>query len=140
MTIRTIAAAAVLAFALALAACDDTQTTPTTPTTPASPTTATWTGILPVPGTVSRSFYSTQAGNATVTLTEISATPRPLMLGIGIPLSGGSGCTLTQVVPAVAQSSPIFNVRVDAGTYCLKMIDTQNPPGTVTFSVTLVHP
>jgi hypothetical protein len=137
---RALTAAVVLAAALALAACDDEPTTPTTPTTPAGPTTATWTGILPVPGTVSRSFTAAQAGNVTVTLTEISATPRPLMLGIGIPQSGESGCTLTQLVPAVAQSSPIFNTSVEAGIYCLKMIDTSNPPGIVTFSVTLVHP
>jgi len=125
---------------LAVAACgsNDTTTTPTTPT-PASPTTATWTGILPVPGSVSRSFEATQAGTVTVTLTAISQRPVAPTLGIGIPQSGASGCVLTQAAPAVVSSDPVFRMQVDAGVFCVKLTDTGNT-GSLTFSVTLVHP
>jgi hypothetical protein len=117
---------------------NDTTTTPTTPTA-TGPTTVTWTGILPVPGSVSRSFEATQAGTVTVTLTAISQRPVAPILGIGIPQSGASGCVLTQAAPAVASSDPIFRMQVDSGVFCLKITDTGNT-GTVTFSATLVHP
>jgi len=117
----------------------DTPTTPTVPTVP-SPLTSTWWGVLPVPGSVTRSFVAAKAGGVTVTITELSGSPQPMSLGIGIPQSGESGCILNQVVPAVSQTSPIFNINVDPGTFCLKLASTGTANGSVSFSVTLVHP
>jgi hypothetical protein len=131
----------VLLLTLVAAGCgSDTQEAPTTPTTPTSPATVTWWGILPVPGSVSRSFVATQAGAVTATLTTISATTEPMMLGIGIPQNGESGCVLTQSTQAVSRTDPLLSLNVDAGTFCLKLFSTGQTPASVTFEVKLVHP
>lgn len=63
-----------------------------------------------------------------------------MTLGIGIPQTGETGCTLTQIVPATSATDPLIRTTVDSGVYCLKLFDKGGISSTVTFSATLVHP
>lgn len=116
--------------------------TPTAPSAapPTSPTTVTWTNTLLMPGTISRSFAATQAGSVSVTLTSLGASPVPVQLGIGIPEAGGGGCILSQTVPALPATEPLFQTTVDTGVFCLKIYHAGGATAAVGFSITLVHP
>lgn len=128
-----------LLAALALTGCDDASTT-TSPTA-TSPVTETFSGQIIPGGSAARSFTAASSGTASITLTQIGPPADVVVgLGIGIPQSNGSGCYLTQTVPAAASAAPQIAVAVDAGTYCVRLYDTGALVAPVAFSVAIVRP
>jgi hypothetical protein len=142
MTLRSCFDSRLIASVLAVFAlwgCDDASTT-TSPTA-TSPVTETFTGQVIPGGSAARSFTAASSGTASITLTQIGPPADVVVgLGIGIPQSSGSGCYLTQTMPAGASAAPQITVAVDAGTYCVRLYDTGSLVTQVAFSVTIVRP
>ncbi len=137
--LRTSLAAIVLASSLTLAGCgDDPATTPTpTPTT----TTVVFSSNLAMGGSTSRSFDVTRAGTVSATLVAVGgSTTLKVGLGVGIPLSDGTGCVLSRSVETVPGTTAQLELNVDIGKYCVQIYD----PGTLTsvaaFTINLIYP
>jgi hypothetical protein len=107
------------------------------------PTTETIATNLPVGGYVIRTFTAAKAGTIALTLSTVG-TSTSLGLGLGVPDAGGAACALTSFVMAESGSSPQLSLPADAGTYCMKLVDTGNlaaiTRGTVSFTATIAHP
>ena len=125
--------------ALALSGCDNASTT-TSPTA-TSPVTETFSGQVIPGGSAARSVTAASSGTVSITLTQIGPPADVVVgLGIGIPQSSGSGCYLTQTMPAGASVAPQIAVAVEAGSYCVRLYDTGALVTQVAFSVTIVRP
>ena len=100
--------------------------------------TATFASFLAIGGWSAQTFSVSQGGTISITLTSV--TPSAIVgLGIGIPGSASSTCSLSRSLNATAGSQ--LTVAVDAGTYCAQVYDagSLNGPG-VAFSMTIGHP
>jgi hypothetical protein len=101
-------------------------------------TTETFASFLSIGGTSARTLTVSQSGTISVTLGSV--TPTALIgMGIGIPVSASSICSLSNSLSATAGSQ--LTIAVDAGTYCVEMYDPGGliAPG-VSFSTTITHP
>ena len=128
--------------ALGSLGCGD-SATPTSPTTTASTlSTVLFSGTLQPRATRFYSYTMTSAGQVSAMLASLErgATPvtNSLELGLGIP--AGTGCaasvtsmTNTSLIPQLKQES-------SAGTYCVRISDTDGLPGPMNFTIRLVHP
>ena len=79
----------------------------------------------------------------TVSLTLTSVGPPAdvaVGLGIGIPRSGGTGCTLSRSVTAAASTVPQLTTTAEAGSYCVRVLDAGALTGDVRLSVSVLHP
>lgn len=136
---RISVAAVVLASTLSLAGCDDDP--PTAPAPTPTTTTVTFASNLAVGGSSSRSFEVTRAGVVSVTLTNVgNSTTVKAGLGVGIPLSDGSGCVLSRSVETTAGNTAQLELAVDVGKYCVQIYDSGTLTGVVPFSINLVYP
>ena len=133
-------AALVLASSLTLVGCgDDTPTTPTT-TTPTT-TTVVFASNLAMGGSSTRSFDVTRAGVVSVTLVAVgNSNTLKAGIGVGIPLSDGSGCVLSRSVETIAGTTAQLELAVDIGKYCVQIYDPGTLTGVVSFSINLVFP
>jgi hypothetical protein len=61
-------------------------------------------------------------------------------LGIGIPRSGGTGCTLSRSVTATASTAPQLSTTAEAGADCVRVFGVGALTGDVRFSVSVLHP
>ena len=128
------------AISLFAASCgDDAPTTTPTPT-PTSPTTSTFASALPVQGSVSRVFATTQAGTVTVTLKSAGATSTVVGLGIGVPHTGVANCALFTTSRTTASTTPQITAPVDVGQYCVALYDVGTLTSPINFEVTIVYP
>jgi len=139
--------ACLLAFVVALlgSSCSSDSTTPVAPTTTTVPsplTEAFTSGVVPA-GASSHTFVAATAGTVDITLTT-SGPPTSVSLGvgIGIPTTTSSGCSLTTAVNTVPGSTPqLAAVPVDAGRFCVKVFDPGTPlTQEAFFTVTITHP
>jgi hypothetical protein len=136
---RTSLAAVLLASTLALAGCDEDP--PTTPTPDPTTTTVTFASNLAAGGSSTRSFDVTRAGVVSVTLLMVNnSTTLKAGIGVGIPLSDGSGCVLSRSVETVAGTTAQLELSVDTGKYCLQIYDPGTISGVVPFRINLVYP
>jgi len=136
---KTMLTAVLLASTLSLAGCgDDSPNSPTeTPTT----ATVVFSSNLAVMGASSRSFEVTRAGNVSVTLVSVSgSTTLKVGLGLGIPMTDGSGCVLSRSVETVAGTVAQLDLSVDVGDYCVQIYDPGTLVGTVGFTINLIYP
>ena len=90
-------------------------------------------------GTASRTFTARMPGTAQATIAGI-APAAELIVGLGIPRTGGSGCLLARAATAGDGVSAQVSARVDGGTFCVLVLGPATAPGTVVFTVTLEHP
>lgn len=132
-----------LAFACAssvlLQGACSTMDIPTLPS--AAPVTETFENQFGVQGSVSRSFVVSETGEIRVTLTAAGPpSDVPLGIGVGIPRSTGSGCSLNRSVTATAGAAPHLAVTAEPGTYCVQVFDVGALSGDVRFSVSVLHP
>lgn len=139
LALRTTLAALVLASSLTLAGCDEDP--PTTPTPDPTTTTVVFASNLAVGGSSTRSFEVTRAGVVSVTLVSVGgSTTLKVGLGLGIPLSDGTGCVLSRSVETVAGNTAQLELAVDTGKYCLQIYDPGTLTGVVAFSINLIYP
>jgi hypothetical protein len=116
---------------------------PAVSTTTTSPTTETRSYSIASSHAVSPAIlfqFISGAGVTTVTLTTTTpATAVGFGVGQGIPDSTGKGCSLGSTVNTVAGAAQL-TTPVDLGEYCVEIYDVGNLTGTVTFTISIVHP
>jgi len=118
--------------------CGDTPTAPSTSIT--SPSTETFSSMLTVKGTASRSVAAHGRGPISVTLTSTTPAGAVLGLGVGIPRSTGGGCSLTASVNAAAGTPDQLTVIAEPGGYCVQVYDPGTLSEPVAFSLSITHP
>jgi hypothetical protein len=105
-----------------------------------SPTTITYTQLLGLQGSASRSFVASQAGVVSVTLQSAEV---PMGIGIGAQPSSGAGCRAATSVVTPAGESPQLATAVDPGSYCLLVFDVSDPgsrTSQVAVTIVVLHP
>jgi hypothetical protein len=131
----------VVVFAVAISACggDSTSGTVSSPTT--TRTTDTFSGTVPVGGSVFHSFPVSQSGSTDVTLTA-AGPPANITMGLAIGIPGDAGCTPvaggSSIV--VAGSTPQVTGVTSAGTLCVQIRDIGQQTAPVAYTVTVTHP
>jgi len=133
----------VLAFAAALgaAACNKDSTSGTVSAPSTTRTTDTFTGTVPVGGSVFHSFPVSKTGTTDVDLTSTSPVATVVM-GLALGTPGDAGCTPLAGAssPVVAGSTPQITGLTTAGTLCVQVRDVGNQTAPVAYSVTVTHP
>jgi hypothetical protein len=140
---KTAALCAAAGLALLATACGNKSNAPTTPTkTPAAPTTSErYVATIGVGSSTFYSFSVSQYGTVNVTLTAVSGFDDPTVaIGLGLGVPSGFGCTPSTTATASAGSTPQITNVYEIGVYCLRVYDTGNLNGPLTFDVTLAHP
>jgi hypothetical protein len=130
-------------LALLATACGNKSNSPTTPTkTPAAPTTSErYVATIGVGGSTFYSFPVSQYGTVNVTLTAVSGfDDSSVAIGLGLGVPSGFGCPASTTATASAGSSPQLTNVFEAGVYCVRVYDTGNLNGPLTFDVTIAHP
>lgn len=127
-------------IALSASACGETPTSPSDAETAGPPYTIAFESTLAPGGSSSRTF--SVGGPGTVDVTLASTTPPDLWLsiGIGIPTTTRTGCSLTAAITVAPGSSSHLQLAADAGSYCVQVSDPGRLAAVVGFSVTIVHP
>ena len=117
------------------------STGPTAPTnTIASPATETFSSLLAVKGTASRSFSTHNRGTISVTLTSTSPAGTVVGVGVGIPRIGNTGCNLTTSVNTAAGSGAQISVTAETGDYCVQIYDLGTLSAQLAFTLSFTHP
>jgi hypothetical protein len=135
-------------LAVLSAACGHSTTTPsttttTTTTTPAAPTTSeTFTGTLPVGGSISYPFTVSQSGTVNETLASVggAGVPSSVLVRMGIGTPGDPGCTTTTALVVKAGSTAQVTATEQPGVYCASLADVGNLFAPADFTLTVVHP
>jgi hypothetical protein len=87
---------------------------------------------------LTRSISVGQAGDVTVTLTQVSPAAS-IAFGIGVSKANNGDCYLTQSVVTTKGSTASLTVRADPGNYCVRVFDPGTLPERVTFFMQIVH-
>ena len=126
---------------LAAFGCGGDAETPTSATSTA-PITILFSGTLQPRGTRFYSYTLATAGQVSAMLASLERGVTPvtntLELGIGIP--AGTGCATT--ITSMTSTSLIPQLKQDfgAGTYCVRISDTDGLPVPMNFTIKVVHP
>jgi hypothetical protein len=130
---------------IGISACNnDTNSTfaPTIVTPPAK--TETFTGTVPVKGSDSHPFTTSNYGAMSITLTA-AGPPDTIVMGVGI----GAPASVTDPTCLVYQNAfqstaagatPQLSGNIPAGSYCVSVFDVGNQTAAVNYSVTVIHP
>ena len=134
-----VALVAAAAFAAATCNNDTTSGTVSAPTT--TRTTDTFTGTVPVGGSVFHSFPVSKTGSTDVDLTAASP-PSTVVMGLALGTPGDAGCTPIAGASSnvVAGSTPQITGLTTAGTLCVLIRDVGNQTAPVAYTVTVTHP
>ena len=101
-----------------------------------------WTGIVPVGGSVWYSFSLAKRGTVQVTLLSVSgqdvSPDATLGLAVGVPLE--KGCTIGTPTSAQAGSSPQVTGSYDAGVLCASVSDLGELAAPAVVSLVIDHP
>jgi hypothetical protein len=127
--------------AIAAAGCSDDIDTPTSPST-TEPTSVLFVGTLQPGSTRFYSYTMTAAGSVSAMLASLERgqTPMPNAVELGLGIPAGTGCavqvaqtTRTSLVPQIKQDTA-------AGTYCVRISDTEGLPAAMNFTIRVIHP
>ncbi len=132
--------ATVLIAAALSAGCSKDSTPTTTAPSRTSPVTETFISNLTVQGSVWRFVTAQQAGTLTATLSATDQPSTVVGFGIGLRNGTGSGCLVTREVVGTAGAAPVLSAQVDAGTYCVKVFETNRLTAPMSFTVTITYP
>ena len=100
--------------------------------------TETFNGVLSAGGNASHAFNVTQAGTLDATLTSI--TPESsITVGFGVGQVTTGGCALISVTESGRVGSDLSG-PINSGSYCVTIYDVGNVQGSVSYTVTVVHP
>jgi hypothetical protein len=131
-----------LALVAATAACGGASGDNSSITTPTGNlVTDTFTGTVPVGGLDSQNFTVTTGG--TVNATLVAAGPPPtITMGFAIGTPGTTGvCSLlsgAQVTTPPGSAAQLTG-SLNAGTYCVAVVDVGNAAGPIAYTVTVAH-
>ena len=132
-----------LAAALGLNACsnsDDTTTTTTTAPT-LGPLTDTFTGTLSVNSAQSFPFAVTAGGTVSATLASV-APDATLVIGLSLGTWNGANCAIVLSNDAALQGNTITGTASNAGNLCVRIYDVGHVTATapVSYTVSVSHP
>jgi hypothetical protein len=124
-------------------ACSDDLETPTSATATATgPVTILFSGTLQPRTTRFYSYTLTTSGTVSVLLASVERngvpTANPLEIGIGSP--AGTGCAVTMSANVSASLIPQLRHDAAAGTYCVRVTDTEGLSAPTTFTIRVIHP
>jgi hypothetical protein len=138
---RPVALALVVAAGLGAAACSKDTTSGTVSAPSTVRTTDTFSGTVPIGGTVFHSFPVSKTGSSDATLTAASPPPT-IVMGLAIGTPGDAGCTPLAGASSnvVAGSTPQVTGVTTAGTLCVQIRDVGQQTAPVTYTVTVTHP
>ena len=127
-------------MSIAVSGCGETET-PTSPTA-TEPSTILFSGTLQPRSARFYSYTLTSSGSVTALLASLESNgvpmPHALELGLGIP--AGTGCAVQQAASTTTALIPQLRQEAAAGTYCVRIADTEGLPGTMTFTIRVIHP
>jgi hypothetical protein len=144
----TICSSVIVILAVLSAGCGSSSTSPSTTTTttttvPALATTSeTFTGTLPVGGSIFYSFTVSQAGTVNATLVSIggAGVPSTVLVRLGIGTPGDAGCTSTNALVIKAGSTAQVTASQQPGLFCVFLADVGNLFAAADFTLTVDHP
>ena len=130
--------ATLLAATLLGGGCSEGPTAPTPATTTGG--TETFSSILNVGGTATRTF--TVAVRGTVQANLAATAPQNIQLGfmVGVPRANGNGCLPNVSLTTEASGTPQISVVADPGTFCAQVYDIGALKEPISFTVTIAHP
>ena len=137
---------AMIALAVAAAACGGSSTSPSVVTN-ATVTTDTFNGVLnpPVNGVLQSNFhtFTVNTGGGTINITLVSATPPPtIQLGLALGNPGAGSCSIIPgftTVTAASSTAQLPASGAPAGAYCVVVGDVGNVLQPVSYTVTVAH-
>ncbi len=128
-------------LALAASGCAEELDTGTSPTSD-EPTSVLFVGTLQPRSTRFYSYTVTSAGQVSAMLASLEQgqTPmaNPLELALGVP--AGTGCSAQVTQETRSSLVPQINQDAAAGTYCVRISDTQGLPAAMNFTIRVIHP
>jgi hypothetical protein len=132
--------AAIALLAFSAIACGGSGAAPTT-VPPAMRTTDTFSGSVPINGSVFHTFAVSQTGEVDVTLSAAAPSPTVVM-GIGLGTIVESQCSLLPGASANVQpgASAQLSGIVTAGTLCAEIHDAGNQTAPVSYTLSVTHP
>ena len=134
--------ALLLAAALGVSACSNSDTTSTTTTSPTlGILTDTFTGTLNVNGAQSFPFAVTAAGTVSATLASV-APDATLVVGLSLGTWNGANCAVVLSNDAALQGNTITGTASNAGNLCVRIYDVGKvtAAATVSYTVSVSHP
>jgi hypothetical protein len=132
-----------VALMLAGAACSDDLETPTSATeTDAGPAAVLFAGTLQPGATRFYSFTVATAGSLSALLASVERNGVPVAdaLEIGIGSPAGTGCAVTTSALVSASLVPQLRHEAAAGTYCVRVADTEGLAAPMSFTIRVIHP
>jgi hypothetical protein len=139
MKLRLLASAALM---LAGVACSGELETPTSATSTAVPTTILFSGTLQPRASRFYSYTMATAGSVSALLASVerNGIPSTSALEIGIGSPAGTGCAVTVSANTPAALVPQLRNAAAAGTYCVRVTDTDGLSAPMTFTIRVIHP
>jgi hypothetical protein len=134
---QTLIVGLVILGTLSGAACSKTPATPTSPTTAG---TDSFSSVLNVGGTATRTFTVPVRG--TVQATLAATVPQNMRIGfmVGVPRANGTGCIANVSLTTEASGTPQISVVADPGSFCAQVYDVGTLREPLSFTVTIAHP
>lgn len=131
-----------VALMLLGAACSEDLETPTSATTTATPTTILFSGTLQPRASRFYSYTLATGGSVSALLASIerNGIPSTNALEIGIGSPAGTGCAVTMSANVSASLIPQLRHDAAAGTYCVRVADTDGLSAPMTFTIRVIHP
>ena len=124
-------------------ACSDDLETPTSATATATgPVTILFSGTLQPRTSRFYSYTLTTAGSVSALLAsaERNGVPAASTLEIGIGSPAGTGCAVTMSANVSASLIPQLRYDAAAGTYCVRIADTEGLSAPTAFTIRVIHP
>lgn len=130
---------AVALLAMTVSACEsDPPTTPSPTPTPA-PTTETFSGSVNPNGAVTFPFTVAGAGTVTASLTTVQP-DATVALGLSLGTWNGTLCQIVLANDNALVGTVVTGAVASLGSLCVRVYDTGKVTGTMTYTVTVVHP
>jgi hypothetical protein len=130
-----------LVTALASSGCAEELDTPTS-ASDTGPTSVLFVGTLQPRSSRFYSYTLTSAGQVTAMLASLEQgqMPMPNMLELGLGVPAGTGCAVQVVRDTRTSLVPQIKQDAAAGTYCVRIADTQGLPTAMNFTIRVLHP
>ncbi|MDP2322286.1 MAG: hypothetical protein Q8O42_23465 [Acidobacteriota bacterium] len=125
------------------AACSGDMETPTSATATATgPTTILFSGTLQPRTSRFYSYTVATAGSVSAMLASVERNGAPLAEALELSLGSpaGTGCAVTMSAHASASLVPQLRHDAAAGTYCVRVADTEGLPAPAAFTIRVIHP
>lgn len=132
---------AICVAALATTACSQDAESPTSPTATTAATIL-FSGTLQPRSTRFYSYTTTSQGEVSAMLASLerNGVPMPDALELGLGIPAGTGCAVDNPQATTTALVPQLRQVASAGTYCVRISDTNGLPAPMNFTIRVIHP